>query len=107
MKLQCGQPMVAHAVPHVGMMERGPKVIRVVWMEQKALKHTNRCMGYIAAEARESVWQRHANQSGSRIEVGRVCVCVVVDGLDYMKCECKSVDTYMPNTCKKNKGFRG
>ena len=33
------------AVPHVGTVDRGPKVIHAVWMEQKALKHTNTCMG--------------------------------------------------------------
>ena len=59
------------------------------------------------AEARESVQQRHANWSGSWIEVRRVCVCVAVDELDHMRCECKSVDTYMPNTWKKNKWFCG
>ena len=34
-------------------------------------------------------------------------VCVAVDELDYMRCECKSMDTYMPNTWKKNKLFYG
>ena len=61
MKLQCGQLVVAHAVPHVGTVGRGPQVIHVVWMEQKALKHTNTCMGYIMVEACESVRQRHTN----------------------------------------------
>ena len=32
-------------------------------------------------------------------------MCVAVDGLDYMRCKCKSSGTYMPNTYKKNKGF--
>ena len=36
-----------------------------------------------------------------------VCVCVAVDGLDYMGCECKSEGTYMLNICKKNKLFCG
>ena len=76
MKLQCGQPIaIAHAVPHVGMVDRGPKVIHVVWMEQKALKHTNTCVGQIVVEACETVQQRHANRGGSWIEVRRVCVC--------------------------------
>ena len=56
-------------------------------------------------EARESVQQRHANRGGSRIEVRRACVCVVVDELDYMRCEGKSGGTYMPNTCKKRNRF--
>ena len=58
-------------MPHVETVNRGPKVIRVVWTEQKAHKHTNTCVGQIAAEARESVQQRHANQGGSRTEVKR------------------------------------
>ena len=36
-----------------------------------------------------------------------VCVCVVVDGLEYMRCECKSMGSYMSNTCKKKKSFCG
>ena len=72
------------AVPHVEMVDRGPKVICAVWMEQKALKHTNTCVGYIAAEARESMGKRHANRGGSRTEVRRACVRVAVDGIDYM-----------------------
>ena len=56
MKLQYGQPIaVAQAVPHVGTVDRGPKVIYVVWTEQQTLKHTNACVGYIVAEAYESV----------------------------------------------------
>ena len=62
MKLQCSQPtVVARVVPHVGTVHRGPKVIHGVWTDQKALKHTNTCVGYIVAEAHEMVWQRHAN----------------------------------------------
>ena len=78
MKLQYGQPIA------VAQVDRGPKVSCAVWMEQKALKHTNTCMGYIVAEAYESVRQRHANKGGSWIEVRRACVCVAVDELDYM-----------------------
>ena len=56
MKLKYGQTIaVEQVVPHVGMVDRGPKVIRAVWMEQKALKHTNTCVGYIAAEDHDSV----------------------------------------------------
>ena len=75
---------MAWAVPHVGTVDRGPEVIGVLWMEQKALKHTNTCVGYIVAEACETVWYMHANQGGSRTEVRRACVCVAVDELDYM-----------------------
>ena len=57
------------------------------------------------AEARELVWQRHASRGGSRTEVRRACVCVVVDELDYMQCECTSGGTYMPNTFKKRNRF--
>ena len=32
-------------------------------------------------------------------------VCVAVDELDYMRCECKSGGTYMPNMCKKRNRF--
>ena len=32
-------------------------------------------------------------------------MCVVMDGIDYMQCKYKFKGTYMPNTCKKNKGF--
>ena len=33
MKLEYGQPIaVAQEVPHVGMVDSGPKVIRIVWM---------------------------------------------------------------------------
>ena len=57
MKLQCGQlNAVTQAVPHVGTVDRGPNVIRIVWTEQKALKHTNTCVGYIMVEAHEMVW---------------------------------------------------
>ena len=59
---------------HVGTVDSGPKVIRAVWMEQVALKHTNTCTGQIAAEARKLVRQRHANRSGSQTEDKRV-VC--------------------------------
>ena len=46
MKLQYGQPIVvAQALPYVGTVDSGPKVFRVVWMEQKDLEHTNTCMG--------------------------------------------------------------
>ena len=76
--------MVEQAVPHVGTVDSGPKVIRVVWTEQKDLKHTNTCVGYITTDARELVWQRHTNRDGSWIEVRRACVCVVMDGLDYI-----------------------
>ena len=62
-------------------------------------------MGYIAVEAYELVRQRHANRGGSLTEVRRVCVCVVVDELDYMRCEYKSRGIYMPNTCKKINRF--
>ena len=34
-----------------------------------------------------------------------VCVCVAVDELEYMRCECKYGGTYMPNTRKKRKCF--
>ena len=34
-------------------MDIGPEVICTVWMEQKALKHTNTCMGQTAVEAYE------------------------------------------------------
>ena len=37
--------------------------------------------------------RRHANRGGSQTEVKRACVCVAVDALDYMRCECKSVDS--------------
>ena len=85
MKLQYGQPIVvAQAVPHVRTVDSGPKIICVVWTEQKALKHTNTCMGYITAKARETVQQRHANRGGSRTEVKRACVFVAVDGIDYI-----------------------
>ena len=47
------------------------------------------------------VQQRHTNLGGSRTEVRRECVCVAVDEIDYMRCECKSGGTYMPNMCKK------
>ena len=57
------------------------------------------------AEAHESVRQRHANRGGSQIEVKRACVCVAMDKLDYMRCECKFGGTYMPNTCKKRNHF--
>ena len=107
MKLQCGQPMVAHAAPHVGIVDRGPKVIYAVWTEQKALKHTNTCVGYITAEACVMVRQRHTNRGGSQTEVRKVCVCVVVDELDYMQCQYKSEGIYMSNACKKNKSFCG
>ena len=33
------------------------------------------------------------------------CVCVALDKLDYMQCECKSGGIYMPNTCKKRNRF--
>ena len=56
-------------------------------------------------EARDSVRQRHANRSGSQTEVKRACVCVQVNELDYMRSECKSEGTYMPNTCKKINHF--
>ena len=56
-------------------------------------------------EACKTVRQRHANRGGSRTEVRRVCVFVAVDELDYMRCECKSEGTYMPNTCKKRNHF--
>ena len=36
-----------------------------------------------------------------------MCVCVAVDRLDYMQCECNSEGTYMPNTCNRNKSFFG
>ena len=71
-------------VPHVKMMDKGPKVIRAIWMEQKDLKHTNTYVRYIVAEANETVRQRNANQGGSLIEVRRESVCVNVDGLDHM-----------------------
>ena len=61
-------------MPHVGMVDSGPKVICAVWREKMALKHTNTCTGYITTEAHKSVRQRHANQGGSWIEVRRV-VC--------------------------------
>ena len=32
-------------------------------------------------------------------------MCVAVDELDYMRCECKFGGTYMPNTCKKRNHF--
>ena len=92
-------------MPHVGTVDRGPKVIRVVWTEQKALKHTNTCVGYIAIEACESVRKRHTNRGDSQTEVGTACVCVAVDELDYMRCECKYRGTYVPNTCKKRNHF--
>ena len=61
-------------VPHVGTVDSGPKVIRVVWMEKVALEHANTCMGYIAVEAHESVWQRHINRGASQTKVRRdVC----------------------------------
>ena len=91
MKLQYGQLIaVAQAVRRVRTVDRGPKVIHIVWMDQKALKHTNTFVGYIVAEACKSVQQRHANRGGCRTEVRRACVCVVVDGLDYMRCKYKS-----------------
>ena len=52
--------------------DSGPKVIRVVWMEQVALKHTNTCTGQIVAEACKLVRQRHENQGGAQKEVKRV-----------------------------------
>ena len=108
MKLQYGQPIaVAQEMPHVGMVESGPKVIHAVWTEQKALKHTSTCVGQIATESCESVRQRHANRGGYLTEVKRACVCVMVDELDHMRCEYKSRGIYMPNTCKKNKLFYG
>ena len=46
MKLYYGQStVVVQAVDHVKIVDNGPKVIRIVWIEQKALKHTNTCMG--------------------------------------------------------------
>ena len=66
--------MVAHAVPHVGTVDRGPQVIHIVWTEQKDLKHTNTYVGYIVEEARDSMRQRHANRGGSWTEVRRA-VC--------------------------------
>ena len=57
------------------------------------------------AEAHKSMQQRHVNRGGSRIEVRRACVCVAMDELDYMQCECKSRGTYMPSTCKKRNRF--
>ena len=50
------------------------------------------------AEAHKPRWISDRGQES-------VCVCVVVDGIDYMRCECKSEVTYMPNTCKKNNFF--
>ena len=50
-----------------------------------------------AAEARKLRWLS--------VEVRRVCVCVAMDELDYMQCECKFRGTYMPNTCKKRNHF--
>ena len=32
-------------------------------------------------------------------------MCVAVDKLDYMRCQCKSKGTYMPNMCKKRNHF--
>ena len=52
------------------------------------------------AKARKLRWISNRGQES-------VCVCVAVDELDYMRCECKSEDTYMPNTCKKKKSFCG
>ena len=75
---------MAQAVTHVVTVDRGPKVIHTVWMQQKALKHTNTCVGYIVAKVCDSMWQRHANRGGSRIDIRRACVCVAVDELDYM-----------------------
>ena len=34
-----------------------------------------------------------------------VCVCVVVEGLDYMRCKYKSKGIHMPNMCKKRNHF--
>ena len=92
-------------MPNVGTVYRGPKVICAVQTAQKALKHTNTCVGYIAVEAYETVWQRHANRGGSRTKVKRACVCVNVDGLDHMRCKYKSGGIYMPNMCKKRNCF--
>ena len=96
---------MAQVVPHVGIVDKGPKVIRIVWMEQKALKHTNTCMGYIIAEVCETVRQRYTNRGGFWKDIKRECVCVAVDELDYMQCEYKSGGIYMPNTCKKRNNF--
>ena len=49
-------------VPHVGIVDSGPKVICIVWMEQIALKHTNTCMRWIVVEERELVRKRHAHR---------------------------------------------
>ena len=59
----------------------------------------------IPIHAWDRLWHRHANRGGSRTEVRRACVCVVVDELDHMRCEYKSEGIDMPNTCKKNKLF--
>ena len=34
-----------------------------------------------------------------------MCVCVAVDEIDYMRCDCNLEGTYMPNTCKKRNHF--
>ena len=54
----------------VETVDKGPKVIRVVWTEQKALKHTNICMGIDrnrgsrvgAEEARKPRWLSNRGQ---------------------------------------------
>ena len=50
-----------------------------------------------AAEARKSRWLSDRGQES--------VVCVVVDELDYMRCEYKSGGIYMPNMCKKRNHF--
>ena len=58
-------------MPHVVTVDSGPKVIRVVWMEQVALEHT-----------RDKIQQRHVNRCGRGMQTkvalgqrsGELCV---------------------------------